>query len=71
MYDWRTVTDGAAFFLFLFLFYQRSHMRPKRNYTRGCGGYHIQKVTLFAKLLNCDMDCGESNIVLQLQEITN
>lgn len=31
------------------------------------GGY-VQKVTLFAKILNCEVDCDDSNVVLHLQE---
>lgn len=31
------------------------------------GGY-VQKVTLFAKILNCKVDCDDSNVVLHLQE---
>lgn len=31
------------------------------------GGY-VQKVTLFAKMLNCEVDCDDSIVVLHLQE---
>lgn len=63
MCDYLTVTESAAFFLFLFLFYwylRIMHMNLVKETVCGYGGY-IQKVTLFAKMLNCVADCDSSN----------
>lgn len=43
------------------------HMYQVKETIHGYGGY-IQTVTLFAKMLNGEVECDGSNVVLQLQE---
>lgn len=66
MCDCRTVADRAAFLLFLFLFYQRLHMMLMYQEAIYVDGGYVQKVTLFAKMLNCEVDCDDSKVVLQI-----